>query len=56
MDPESRPSFESIFDEFRSNNYQLFPGADAAVIGEYVWGVLAWEGGSHLSESHSTPD
>jgi serine/threonine protein kinase len=49
-DPESRPSFQTILDEFRSNNFAIFPGADATVICEYVCGIFAWEDQQRLFE------
>jgi hypothetical protein len=50
MNPESRPSFDGIFVEFQSNEFDTLPGADARVIREYVTGILAWETRYSLSQ------
>jgi serine/threonine protein kinase len=51
MDSQSRPSFEDIFLELQSRDFNIFPGADRRVIREYVTGILAWEARSALSQS-----
>jgi hypothetical protein len=43
VDPASCPSFADILDEFRRNDFALIPGANAALIRDYVCGVLLWE-------------
>jgi serine/threonine protein kinase len=43
MNPDSRPSFSDILEEFRQNDLALIPGADSDVVREYVIGVRAWE-------------
>jgi serine/threonine-protein kinase len=45
----SRPSFDEIFIELQSNDFDNFPGADPRVIREYIIGILAWEVGYTLS-------
>jgi serine/threonine protein kinase len=43
QNPESRPSFADILDEFWRHDFALMPGANAALIRDYVCGVLLWE-------------
>jgi hypothetical protein len=50
MDPESRPSFDDILNDFRDHSFALIPGANASLVREYVCGVLLWE--SKCAESH----
>jgi hypothetical protein len=47
MDPESRPSFEDILNEFQANGFCILPDADAMRIRTYFCGVLVWEVRSH---------
>jgi hypothetical protein len=56
MNPESRPSFEDILDEFRVNNFALFPAVDATAVREYVTGVLAWEAQCRFHEGSTSAE
>jgi serine/threonine-protein kinase len=40
---ESRPSFPDILNEFRMNDFAVFPESDSNLIREYICGILAWE-------------
>jgi hypothetical protein len=46
---EDRPSMESIFGEFQSNEFAIIPGAIPGTVREYCLGVLGWETGCRLS-------
>jgi TPR repeat protein len=43
MNPEARPSFNEILDEFRDSNFSLFPGADSEELAGYVYDIEMWE-------------
>jgi hypothetical protein len=44
--PEARPSFQGIFDEFRSAEFNILPEVDCSKIKQAVGEVLAWEANS----------
>jgi serine/threonine protein kinase len=43
MNPECRPSFDEIMTEFRTEMFELLPGADSSRLGNYVRGGEDWE-------------
>jgi serine/threonine protein kinase len=49
MNPEDRPSFDEILNEFQAANLAIIPGADPEQIRGFLVGVLAWETRSHLA-------
>jgi serine/threonine protein kinase len=52
-EPESRPSFPDIFEDFRAHNFAIFPDADGHMIRDYVCGILAWEADGQLRGERS---
>jgi serine/threonine protein kinase len=48
QNPECRPSFDEILEEFRVRSFAIFPDANGNTLREYVCGVLAWEVGQPL--------
>jgi hypothetical protein len=43
QDPADRPSFQAIFDMFRSTDFEILPGADRTRIRDFSHAILAWE-------------
>jgi serine/threonine protein kinase len=41
LEPSHRPSFQEIFDRFKSSEWAILPGADARAIAKSVWNVIS---------------
>jgi hypothetical protein len=53
MEPEGRPTFDCILQEFKTASFRIVPRADAAQIGRYVGDIEKWEAEEGLhSGSH----
>jgi serine/threonine protein kinase len=48
INPEKRPSFDEILNEFQAANMEIIPEADPEPISAFLTGVLAWEARSSL--------
>jgi serine/threonine protein kinase len=46
LNPEDRPSFDQILEEFQTCNFAIVPGADPKQLRSYAWGIIAWEDGN----------
>jgi serine/threonine-protein kinase CTR1 len=44
--PEDRPSFDEILEEFRKCDFAIVPDADPGELRPRAWGIIAWEDGN----------
>jgi serine/threonine protein kinase len=53
--PDSRPSFNGIFSEFRKHSYEILPGANSSEIQAAVTEVVDWERNQKPGHGHISP-
>jgi serine/threonine protein kinase len=53
LKPDDRPTFEDIFQDLKSNNFEIVAGADIWIVRGYVAGVEHWEQMSESNQNQS---
>jgi hypothetical protein len=51
LNPEDRPSFDEILEEFWKCDFAIVPGADPDELRSYAWGINAWEDGNSRAQN-----